>query len=762
MNICCRRAGVITFCFLLLASVAIAQKRSITEKDLFKFQWIGDPQISPDGSQVAFVRVTVDEKQAGYETSIWIAATGGGSVRKLTSGKHDSSPRWSSDGKLLAFMRAVEKDGKTQPPQIFILPVTGGEAWPLTKMPQGAGGPEWSPDGKTLAFFSTANPEDMERAACEEKQGLDPTSAASKPADAKVTNKDDAQKVDSKKEKDAKEKIAEKCGKPEHEPDIHVVTRVEYRGDNEGYFDLSRPPHIWKIGVPSTPTDDGKPTQITRGEFAEDEFEWAKDGSKIYFTSTRNLEPYYELPQNAIYSVPAAGGEITEVARITGTSQSISLSPDGGKIAFVGTANSPVQSYTQSHLWVVELKDGAKPKNLTARLDLDISGGIIGDQEPPRGGSGVRPLWSADGKSLTVIVARQGRANLERFDAESGQNTPVTKGDQAVTQYTSNGKETVAAISTPTIINDLYLVGDDPAQAKRLTDINEKLFAELNLTAPEEINYASFDGKKMQGFVQKPPDFDAKKQYPLILNIHGGPHTAYGYVFFHEMQWMAAKGYVVLYPNPRGSTSFGQEFANIIQFKYPGDDYHDLMAGVDELIKRGYVDPKRLAVTGGSGGGLLTNWVVGHTDRFAAAVAQRDIASWTAWWYSDDFVLFRPMWFHKPPFEEPADYRDRSPISFINFVKTPMMFILGDADLRTPPSAGGEQMFRALKYRKIPAVMVRFPAEGHELSRSGQPWHRIERLHHIVNWFDVYLQDKKTNEYDLIPPAEADWEKSAN
>jgi len=207
MNICCRRAGVVTFCFLLFASVAIAQKRSITEKDLFKFQWIGDPQISPDGSQVAFVRVTVDEKQAGYETSIWIAATGGGSVRTMTSGKHDSSPRWSSDGKLLAFIRAVEKDGKTQPPQIFILPVTGGEAWPLTKMPQGAGGPEWSPDGKTLAFFSTANPEDMERAACEEKQGLDPTSAASKPADAKVTNEDDAQKVDSKKEKDAKEKI---------------------------------------------------------------------------------------------------------------------------------------------------------------------------------------------------------------------------------------------------------------------------------------------------------------------------------------------------------------------------------------------------------------------------------------------------------------------------------------------------------------------------------------------------------------------------
>jgi dipeptidyl aminopeptidase/acylaminoacyl peptidase len=751
MKVLSRRVLVVAVGLILVAGFAAAQKRPITEKDLFRFQWIGDPQISPDGSQVAFVRITVDEKKTNYETSIWVASTAGGSVRTLTSGKHDASPRWSPDGKFLAFMRAAEKDGKPQPAQIFILPVTGGEAWPLTKMPKGAGGPEWSPDGKTIAFVSTANPEDIALAACEEKEGK------GSPA----TDKKD-QTADAKdQEKDAKDKTAAKCGKPEHEPDIQVVTRVEYRGDNEGYFDFSRPPHIWTIPLPANPSEIGQPTQITKGEFAEDEFEWAADGSKIYFVSTRNLEPYYALPQNAIYSVPSTGGEITEVARIAGTSQAISISPDGSKLAFVGIGNTPVQSSTQPHLWVLDLKAGAKPRNLTAKLDLDIAGGIIGDQEPPRGGNGGRPLWSADGKFLTIVVAKKGRTNLERFDVETGLSTPVTQGDQAVTQYTSNGKQTVAEISTPTIINDLYLVGSDPAQSKRLTDVNEKLFAELNLTAPEEITYTSFDGKKIQGFVQKPPDFDPKKQYPLILNIHGGPHTAYGYVFFHEMQWMAAKGYVVLYPNPRGSTSFGEEFANIIQYKYPGDDYHDLMAGVDDVIQRGYVDAKRLGVTGGSGGGLLTNWVIGHTDRFAAAVAQRDIASWTAWWYSDDFALFRPMWFHKPPFEEPADYRDRSPISFVNFVKTPLMLILGDADLRTPPSAGGEQMFRALKYRKVPTVMVRFPAEGHELSRSGQPWHRIERLHHIVNWFDIYLQGKKTNEYDLVPPVEPGWEKSA-
>jgi dipeptidyl aminopeptidase/acylaminoacyl peptidase len=293
--------------------------------------------------------------------------------------------------------------------------------------------------------------------------------------------------------------------------------------------------------------------------------------------------------------------------------------------------------------------------------------------------------------------------------------------------------------------------GGTPTQ---LTHFNDKLFANLKLTEPEEIHYKSFDGKTIQAWLQKPPDFDPAKKYPLILNIHGGPHTAYGYLFFHEFQWMAAKGYVVLFPNPRGSTTYGQEFGNVIQYHYPGDDFKDLMAGVDEVIKRGYVDNKKLGVTGGSGGGLLTNWVVGHTDRFAAAVAQRDIASWIHWWYTADFTLFQPNWFKGAPFDEEEDFKARSPITYIKNVKTPMMFILGEADYRTPPGAGGEEMFRALKFRKIPTVMVRFPNESHELSRSGQPWHRVERLQNIVGWFDHWLMGVPKPEYEVAPKEE--------
>ena len=718
-----RAVSLVSACVtFLLASSPLSsaqQKRVITEKDLFQFQWIGNPQISPDGSQVALVRIAVGDKQE-YETSIWSVSTSGGEPRRLTSGKHDSGPRWSPDGKYLAFERSTEKDGKPQPPQIFILAMAGGEAWQLTDMPKGAYGSRWSPDGTTVAFSSNANAVDLARAACD------------------------------------KEKDKSKCAKPEHEPDIQVVTRAVFRLNGEGYLDFSRPGHIWSIAFPSDPQNLPKPKQLTRGDFDEEDLVWAADGSKIYFTSDRNLEPYYELPSNVVYSVPAAGGEPTEVARIDGAASSIALSPDGRRLAFIGQDAKPVQSYKKSDLWVMDL--GGKPRKLTADYDWHIDGGILGDQEPPRGGAGTHPVWSADGKSVMVIVAKQGRANVERFDAADGKPTPVTSGDQAVETFTSNGTQVVAQISTPVMIDDLFLV--DRGSQKRLTDVNAKLFGELNLTMPEDLWYTSFDGKKIEGWVQKPPDFDPHKKYPLILNIHGGPHTAYGYVFVHEMQWMAARGYVVLYPNPRGSTSYGEAFANIIQYHYPGDDYKDLMAGVDELIKRGYIDEKHMGVTGGSGGGLLTNWVVGHTDRFAAAVAQRDIAGWAAWWYAADFTLFHENWFRKPPFQDPDDYHQRSPITYINNVKTPLMLILGDADFRTPPDTGGDQMFRALKYRRIPTVQVRFPSESHELSRSGQPWHRVERLHHIVNWFDIYLQGKKSNEYDLVPPVEADWEKT--
>jgi dipeptidyl aminopeptidase/acylaminoacyl peptidase len=428
------------------------------------------------------------------------------------------------------------------------------------------------------------------------------------------------------------------------------------------------------------------------------------------------------------------------------------VSPDGRRLAFHGSVAQPVRSYSQPDLWVMDVAPDAKPQNLTADYDFDMGSSVFGDNAAPRGGRGRTLYWSPDGRSLFDVVEKQGRTPIVSLDIQTGAVTEVTRGDQAVLDFSvsPDASTIVALLSSPVMIGDLFAVAGDGTQT-RVADFNRKLWSQLNLTAPEEISYSSFDGKRIQGWIQKPPDFDPQKKYPLILNIHGGPHAAYGWVFDHEFQWMAAKGYIVLYVNPRGSTSYGQEFGNIIQYHYPGDDYRDLMAGVDELLKRGYVDPKKLGVTGGSGGGVLTNWTITHTDRFAAAVSQRDISNWASWWYTADFTLFQPNWFKAPPFEDSQDYSNRSAITFVKNIHTPVLFVLGESDYRTPQDSGGEQLFRALKYMKRPTAMVVFPRETHELSRSGEPWHRVERLEHIVNWFDKWMMGVPHPEFDINP-----------
>ena len=687
--------------------LAAAERRPITETDIYSFQWIANPQISPDGSRIVYVHVNVNAKHDGYETALWIIPTAGGEARQLTSGPRDSSPSWSPDGKMLAFVRAPEKDGKAQPAQIYLLAMEGGEARPLTDLPKGASGPVWSPDGRTVAFSSTTVPGDFD------------------------------------KKKDAEQKS-----------DVRIITKAVYRMNGAGYLDPDRPNHIWSVTIPQVPGEPQKARQITSGEFSESDIVWSRDGAQIYFTSRRVAEPYFETPHTDLYSVRAAGGDTTKITGLEGNIRLMALSPDGTRIAFAGAIDvgkdGVQRSYSQPDLFITSLQPGSTPKNLTANYDFDIGGGIGGDQAPPRGNGPSKPFWSKDGRYISIVAAEEGRANLKRIDAETGKVEPLTAGDHDVFSYsaTADGSKVAALISHPTNLGDLFVV-EAPMHVRRLTNINEELFSKLNLTEPAMIWYKSFDGKRIQAWVQRPPDFQEGKKYPLILNIHGGPHSAYGYTFDHEIQWMAAKGYVVLYPNPRGSTTYGQDFGNIIQYHYPGDDFKDLMAGVDDLIARGWLDPGKLGVTGGSGGGLLTNWVIGHTQRFKAAVAQRDIADWADFWYNADFTLFTPMWFRGAPWEQEADFKARSPITYITQINTPLMLIEGEADFRTPPAAGGEQMFRALKYRKIPTVMVRFPGESHELSRSGMPRHRVERLQHIVSWFDKYLDGKEIHTYDV-------------
>ena len=716
-----RRASVIVLACVLVSVAPRAQtKRFITETDLFKFTWIADPQLSPDGSTVAFVRVVVNEKENRYETSLFAVSTQGSEPpRRLTSGIRDLSPRWSPDGRRLAFVRtpnAPSGDMAAKPPapQIYLLEMDGGEARAITDLPRAASAPTWSPDGKVIAFSS-------------------------------ATGRDGQDGQDRKDGKDTKDTN-------EHKTDVQVVTRAVYRANgNPGWVDTEHHSHIFTVRVPDNPAEKAAPKQITDGAFDEGGVAWAPDGKTIYFTSTRVPEPYYEERGSELYAVPAAGGQMTLIARIDGGIANLSPSADGKRIAFVGALNGkPIRSYSQADLWVTDAAPGSTPKNLTASYDFDIGGGIGGDQAAPRGQSRKPIVWSKDGASLLVVSAEHGSANLKRVTIATGKVDDVTRGTQDIVAYsaTADASKIAALVSTQTNIGDLAML--ESAALRPITHVNQELFKDITQSEPEEIWYKSFDGKNIQGWILKPPDFDsreASKKYPLILEIHGGPHSAYGNTYTHEFQWMAAKGYVVLYTNPRGSTTYGQDFGNVIQYHYPGDDYKDLMAGVDEVLKKGYVDANRLGVTGGSGGGLLTNWTITQTTRFKAAVAQRDIADWYGFWFTADFTLFQPTWFRKAPWEDPQDFAARSPITHVANVTTPTMFVLGDQDYRTPPSDGGEMMFRALKYRKIPTVMVRFPRENHELSRSGEPWHRIERLQHIVGWMDQWLQGKTNVAY---------------
>jgi dipeptidyl aminopeptidase/acylaminoacyl peptidase len=715
-----------------------AEKRNITEEDIFNFNWIGDTRISPDGSRAVFVQTTVNAKHDGYDTALYLLDLNQpkAAPRRLTNGPHDSSPVWSPDGTEIAFVRAVEKDGKPQPPQVFLLPLQGGEPEPISKLEKGAGSPQWSPDGKWIAVVS-------------ETPIVPQTEAEKKKAE----------------DKDA------------HKSDVHIITRAVYRMNGAGYLDSSEKPQLYLVASQVEKTI-GDALPLTSGRFGVSEYVWSPDSASIYYTSEHVDEPYYEEPHNEIYTVTAPGKAdsattknrpvpaSTLVAKLPFAAGSLAISPDGKQMAFEGSQEPAVlRSYQQPELFVLGIDSAypitAAPRNLTRDYDYEIGGGVGGDNAAPRGAGQTLPQWTPDGKSLLDIVGKRGSALIISVDTATGSVKELSAEKQAIVDFEAfpGASKALALISTPVNLGDLFTVAlDGSKQQTQLTQVNEALFSQLNLTMPDEIqvtpttNAKDIDGDKIEAWVQKPPDFDASKKYPLILDIHGGPHTAYGWIFDHEFQWFAAKGYVVLYPNPRGSTTYGQKFGNVIQHNYPGDDYHDLMDSVDAVVKLGYVDPDKLGVTGGSGGGLLTDWTVTQTTRFKAAVAQRDITDWSNWWYTADFTLFQPTWFKGPPFEQTDEFRKYSPLTYVTRIQTPMMFILGDADYRTPPTGGGEDFFRALKYRHIDTVMVRFPGESHELSRSGQPWHRVERLQNIANWFDKYLKGMPEPQYDVVPP----------
>jgi dipeptidyl aminopeptidase/acylaminoacyl peptidase len=671
-----------------------AAAQPMREDDLLRFVWIADPQISPDGSRVAFTRVWVDADGDEYRTQIWMAERGR-PARAWTSGQSDAQPRWSPDGLWLAFVRKTEA-GK--PSQIHLVPADGGESTPLTSLEGGASEPAWSPDGARIAFTSAHN------------AALD----------------DPARK------------------KPKNEPG-RVVTKPVFRENDVGFHDERRKDHVWVIARAG-----GAARALTAGVFSESGPRWSRDGRRILFVSDRRDEPWFGSEESKLWAVdpdretPAEGDALE---RVVDTPGGILAWTEGesGAIAVVTTRFDGPRSYEQPELWLA--REGALTR-LASGYDFPFAESINSDQHPPRGG-GACPLALLANGDVIVRVGRHGSSRLARVSGESV--TELTPEGQDVIAGTASADGTRWAITVGTTRSpgDLFAFELASGATESLHRANPWL-DQVALGEVEEFWYPSFDGTRIQAWLVKPVAAGGNNgaRPPLVLEIHGGPHTAYGFGFFHEFHVLAGAGYAVLYTNPRGSTTYGAEFANVIQYRFPGDDARDLLAGVDAVIARGAADPERLGVTGGSGGGLLTNWLVVVTDRFKAAVTQRCVSDWAGFYYSADFAMFTPFWFRKPPFEDAEEYRQRSPITFASKITTPLMVIHSEEDWRTPIGQG-EAMFRALKQQRKPTVMIRFPGESHELSRSGAPSRRVQNQEHIRRWFDRWLLGKPTPEYGV-------------
>lgn len=679
------------------------------EEDLLRFEWIADPRISPDGTRVAYTRVTVDAEADEYRTNVWLCdvpaeGEAPSPPRPLTYGGRDSQPRWSPDGTTLAFVR---KAGAEEPAQVHLLPLAGGEPRALTSLKGGASSPAWSPDGRRLAFLSGHNP------------ALD-TAGKKKPKNAPA----------------------------------RVVTRPEFRWNDEGFVDWEHLDHLWVVSA-----EGGEPRQLTTGtRFKESAPEWSRDGRWILYATDRREEPWFAQPldDNDVRALspdleaPVDGADATIVADIAGPLAPFAQGP-GGRFAAIGAVRpASVRTYDQNELLLFE---GAwphtRPKVLTAGMDLAVGENVSSDQHHPRGGGGL-PLAFTDDGGLLFAYAKHGSTRLARFDLAGGGVADLTgpEADVVCGSASADGSRVAITMGSVASPGDLWVCDVKTGRLTRLHGPNDALLAESRLGEVEEFWYESFDGRRVQGWIVKPADFDPGRKYPLVLEIHGGPHVPYGTAFFHEFRVLAAAGYVVLYTNPRGSTSYGQEFADCIQYAYPGDDYRDLMAAVDVVVARGYVDEARMGVTGGSGGGLLTNWIIARTNRFRAAITQRCVSDWASMYATSDFALFTPSWFRRPPFEDPKEYADRSPATDLAKIETPLMVIHSEDDWRTP-IAQGEIMFRGLLQQRKPAVMVRFPGENHELSRSGAPSRRVQNQQHIRRWFDRWLQDKPAPEYGV-------------
>jgi acylaminoacyl-peptidase len=655
--------------------------RRLHSIDVFQLEYADDVQISPDGSSIFYVRVSHDIMTDRVRRNLWIIDADGTDNRPLRSENRSfGSPRWSPDGTRLAYVSAAEGS-----PQLYVRWMDSGQTALLTNLTEPPASIAWSADGRSIAFTQFV------------------------PAE--------------------KEPLAIPPRKPEGAnwaPPVKIIDTVTYRVDGAGYLEAGFR-HLFIVSA-----EGGAARQLTEGDFNDEgPLSFSPDGRQILFSANRGADWELNPQESEIFSVEIATRRLHPLTSRKGPDHSPVVSPDGKKIAYLGF-DDRFQGYQVTHLYVMDA-DGGSPRVIGEQFDRDIAD----------------PRWAADGRGLYFTYDDRGERKLGYIALDGKVRTlaeglggtdlgrPYTSGSFSVARngraaFVHNTPERPADVATATL-----------AHSKRpgvrvLTALNDDLLGEKTLGAVRELTWkSSRDQREIQGWVITPPDFDPAKKYPLILEIHGGPFAAYGPNYATELQLYAAAGYIVLYANPRGSTSYGEEFGNLIHHAYPGDDYFDLMSGVDALIAAGHVDAENLFVTGGSGGGVLTAWIVGKTDRFRAAVVAKPVINWSSFVLTSDFNnFFSRYWFGAMPWEEPQEYWRRSPLSLVGNVRTPTMLITGEADYRTPIEES-EQYYQALKLRKVDTVMVRIPEASHG-GMVSRPSNLIAKVDNILAWFGRY------------------------
>lgn len=661
---------------LAMAAAAHAERPAFGPADLFHLQWASDPNISPDGARIVYVRNHADVMGDRFRQNLWVIDTSGENHQPLTDGSENHhQPRWSPDGTRIAYIGT--RDGSAQ---LYVRWVDSDREARISQLTQSPSGISWSPDGTRIAFamFVPDRPRPFVQ------MPVAPRNA----------------------------QWAERA---------QYIDRLVYRRDARGYLE----PGFTQIFI--APADGGAPLQVTRGDYDHGgTVAWTADSKAIVFSANRRDDADHEPLRASLFRLDLESGELASVAELDGPASSPQVSPDGRLVAFRGFEDQEL-AYQQHELFVVE-PGGAGPQRLVAGLDRDI--GEI--------------RWAANGRGIFFQYDDMGVTRVGLADLQGGFREIVSGvGGTAIGRPYSGGSFSVSragrvafTLASPDRPAEIA-VTDGRGQARRLTALNENLLGQRQLGEVEEIWYeSSVDGRPLHGWIIRPPGFDPALRYPLVLEIHGGPHANYGARFAVELQSYASAGYVVLYTNPRGSTSYGQEFASLIHHAYPGHDHDDLMDGIDAVIDMGFVDPERLYITGGSGGGVLTSWAIGMTDRFRAAVVQKPVINWYSFAYVTDIpIIATRYWFGAMPWENPEEYLRRSPISLVGNVTTPTMVLTGAEDWRTPMSES-EQYFQALKLRRVEAALVRIPGAPHNIGH--RPSNSIDQVLHIIGWFDRY------------------------